>query len=170
MRGADPVNDEFEVGFDQSFEQGWRRAEQVGRIVMIVFVAAGLAGLFGRGPYSHRTEKTAESGLAVDFEPVARSQTSTQVTLHIANPTEAPAREVFVGSNIVEPMGLERIIPAPIAIKSVDGGMKVLLPIQPGTKDAEIRFVLQPVSLGANELIAKLDGQPPLRWTQFVVP
>jgi hypothetical protein len=32
MRGAETVNDEFEVGFNQSFESRWYRAEQAGRM------------------------------------------------------------------------------------------------------------------------------------------
>ena len=90
MQGADRVNDEFEVGYNENFERNWERAEIVGRVVMVAVIAAGLAGFFGRGPYSHQTKHTAESALTVDFEPIARSQAPTQVTFHIDNPTDAP--------------------------------------------------------------------------------
>lgn len=48
MQGADKVNDELEVGFDEPFESRWSRAEQVGRVVMVLVAAAGLSGLLGR--------------------------------------------------------------------------------------------------------------------------
>ena len=170
MQGADRVNDEFEVGFDEGFERRWLRAERVGQVVMVLFVAAGLAGLFGRGPFSHRTEQSPESALAVDFEPIARSQAPTQVTFHIDNPTDAPTLDLFIGTNSVEPMGLQRIMPAPVTTKAVTDGLVLTLAIPPGAKNTEIRLLMQPSSLGPNELIARLDGHAPIRWTQFVMP
>src|ERR1700712_514997 len=86
MQGADRINDELEVGFDHIFEARWLWAERVGRVVMLLFVAAGIGGLLGRGPYSHETTTVPMSDLSVDFEPIARSQTGTQVTLHLQNP------------------------------------------------------------------------------------
>lgn len=170
IQGADPVNDEFEVGFDQRFEQSWSRAEQIGRVVMVLFVIAGLAGLLGRGPFSHERVQSAGSGLMVDFEPVARSQTGTQVTLHVANPGESPTVKIYIGSNAVEPMGLQRIIPQPVSTQTVQDGLTMVVAVPPGTQDAEIRLMLMPVSLGPNQLIAQVGGYDPIRWTQFVVP
>ena len=170
LQGADRVNEELEVGYDQRFERGWHRAEQAGRIIMVLFVAAGLAGFMGRGPYSHKTEKSPESGLAVDFEPVARSQAATQITLHVSNPTSGPTRDIFIGTNTVEPMGLQHILPQPIATKAVQDGMVLTIPVPPGTTDAKIRLMLEPVTIGPNELVARLEGAAPLHWTQFVVP
>lgn len=77
MQGADRVNGELEVGFDQTFERRWRWVERGGYVFLGLFVAAGLAGLFGHGPYNHRTRTTPELGLTVDFEPITRSQCDT---------------------------------------------------------------------------------------------
>ena len=170
MQGADRINDELEVGYDEGFETRWLRAEQIGRVVMVLFVGAGLAGLLGRGPFSHRTEQTAESALTVDFEPIARSQAPTQVTFHIDNPTDAPTLDLLIGTNSVEPMGLQRIMPEPAATKAVTDGLVLTLAIPPGTKNTEIRLMMQPSSLGPNQLVARLEGHAPIRWTQFVMP
>lgn len=170
MQGADQINDEFEVGFDERFEQRWVKAEWVGRVVMVVFVTAGLAGVFGRGPFSHRTETSAESALSVDFEPIARSQAPTQVTFHIDNSSESPEINLFIGANSIEPMGLQRIGPQPIASKAVQDGITLTFAIPPGTRNAEIRLMLEPSSLGENQLIAQLDEHAPIRWTQFILP
>ena len=170
MQGADQINDEFEVGFDEPFERSWVKAEWVGRIVMIALVAAGLAGVFGRGPFSHRTEKSAESALALDFEPIARAQSPTQITCHIDKPTYSPEMNLFIGTNTVEPMGLQHIVPQPIATKGVQDGLTLTLAIPPGTHNAEIRLDLEPAALGENQLIAQLDGHAPIRWTQYILP
>ncbi len=170
MQGADRINGELEVGFDHIFESRWLRVEQAGRMLMVLFVAAGLAGLLGRGPYSHRTEKTAASALAVDFEPIARSQTGTQVTLHFDNPTGASTLGLFIGTTLIEPMGLQRILPQPIDTQTVQGGLRLTVTVPPGTHDAMLRLMLLPAGVGPEQLVARLDGHAALRWTQVVVP
>ena len=170
MQGADRINDEFEVGYDEKFERKWVRAEIAGRVVMIAFVAAGLAGFFGRGPYSHQSKQTAESALTVDFEPIARSQAPTQVTFHIDNPTESPTLDLFIGTNSVEPMGLQHVEPEPVATKAVQDGLVLTMAIPPGTRNSEIRLMLEPGAIGDNQLVAQLAGHAPIRWTQFIMP
>ena len=171
MQGADLVNGELEVGFDQAFERRWHRAEQVGRVVMVLFVAAGVAGLLGQGPYSHRTYRTPDNALAVDFEPVARSQTATQVTLHFNNLADAATRKLFVSTNIVEPMGLQQIIPQPLSSQAVEGGLLLTFGVPPDTRHALVRVMLQPAGvIGMEHLVARLDNHPALRWTQTIVP
>ncbi len=170
MQGADRVNEELEVGYDQRFERRWRVAEQVGRWAMVLFVVAGLAGLLSHGPYSHRTAASVGTGLVVDFEPIVRAQASTQITFHFDNISAASTVDLFIGTNIVEPMGLQRIEPQPAQTRLVKDGMVMTIPIPPGTKDAKLRFMLQPMSLGPNELVARVNDNAPQRWTQFVLP
>ncbi len=170
MQGADRVNGELEVGFDKSFEQKWVWAERVGRLVMVVFVAAGLAGLMGHGAYSHQTAQSAASALAVDFELVARSQSNTQITFHLDNPTAAPTLDLFIGANTVEPMGLKAMAPQPVSTKLVQDGLVMTVAVPSGTRNAEFRLMLEPSAPGEHELEARLDGHAMLRWTQFVAP
>ena len=171
MQGADLVNDELEVGFDETFERRWHRAEQVGRVLMLLFVAAGLAGVLGQGPYSHRTNWSADSALAVDFEPVARSQTGTQVTFRFSNQTDSAARQLFISTRLVEPMGLKQIVPQPIDTQAVEGGLLLKLAVPPGTQHAMVRLMLQPSgTVGVEHFEARLDGHSTLQWTQTIVP
>ena len=170
MQGADRVNEELEVGFNEPFEKRWLRAEQVGRVVMTLFVAAGLTGLMGRGPYSHRTNRNADQALAIDFEPVARSQTGTQLTFHLSNATQEPTVKLFVGGTVVEPMGLQRVLPEPVKTETMSDGLLFTVAVPPGTQDARVRLMLQPVGMGVNTFVARLEGHAPLHWTQFVVP
>ena len=170
MQGADRVNDEFEVGFDAQFERRWLMASRIGTVVMVLVAIAGLAGLLGRGPFSHRTERSDASALSVDFEPIARANASTQVTFHLDNPSEDPTLQLFVSTNVVEPMGLQSAQPPPVDSRVVENGIVYTVAIPPGTKDAKFRLMLMPNGLGANQLEARLAGRPALKWTQFVVP
>ena len=171
MQGADLVNDELEVGFDETFERRWHRAEQAGRVFMLLFVAAGLAGLLGQGPYSHRTDQSSEAALAVDFEPIARSQTGTQVTFRFANDSTSATRKLFISTLLVEPMGLKQIVPQPLDTQAVEGGLVLTLAVPPGTQHAMVRLMLQPSGIvGVEHFTARLEDNAMLVWTQTVVP
>ena len=170
MQGADKVNDELEVGYDEGFEKQWSRAERSGYVVMLVLVVAMLAGLFGRGPFSHRTVASPASGLAVDFEPVARSQCDTQVTFHIDNETDATTVDLFLDNHLVEPLGLHQFLPEPVVSQAAADGLRVTIAVPPHSHDTKLRIMLQPSVIGPVHIIARLQGREPLHWTQFIVP
>lgn len=170
MQGADRVNDELEVGFDETFETRWSRIERVGHVVLSLLVAAGPSGLLGHGRLSHRTTRSVASGLAIDYEPIARSQTDTQVTFRLDNPTDAGTMDLFVGSRVIEPMGLHQILPEPVRTQAVADGMMLTVAVPPHSRGARLRVMLMPSTLGPEHLLARLDGRPPLGWSQFVMP
>ena len=170
MQGADKVNGELEVGFDEKFESRWGRIERRGYIVLAVLTAVGLSGLLGRGPLSHRTDHSAASGLSVDFEPITRSQSGTQVTFHFDNPSDADTIDLFLGSHLIEPMGLHQFLPAPVRTRTVTDGLVATIAVPPHGRDEKFRIMLMPLALGPQHLRAQLAGRAPLRWTQFVMP
>jgi hypothetical protein len=171
QRGASPVNDELEVGYDARFERTWHRAEIAGRVVMVLIVAAGLAGLFGRGPFSHHTEATAARTLSADFEPVARWGTPTDVTLHI-RPPPGDQHEVRIrlSSQFVEPMGLSGTLPRAEVERAAGGDLLLTLSLPPAPTEALLRIKLNPIAIGPVSLFAQVDGGERLTWTQVVLP
>lgn len=171
MRGADPVDEEFEVGFNADFELRWHRAEQAGRVVMAAFVAAALAGLLGRGPFSHAHARAKDGSLGVDYEPVARFGTPTQITLHLHNATDtARAATVFLSPHVIEPMGGARAMPRPEAAAASGGGLVLRIRLAADQHDALVRLDAHPTAIGPVQLQAQVDGGAVLRWTQFIVP
>jgi hypothetical protein len=174
LRGADAINDgDLEVGFDERFERSWGRAEVVGRVVMAIIVAAGLAGLMGRGPFSHRTSATPSGALAVDREPVVHYGTGTQVTLHI-DPAKVPADAagewvVHLNNVFVEPMGKQRVTPQPIHEMADGSGIALTFRLDPAQHDDLVRIMLQPTEVGPQHLVARV-GSAQLDWEQWVLP
>ena len=169
LRGADTVNDELEVGYDAGFERWWVRAEIAGRVVMAGVVAAGLAGLLGRGPFSHRTTATASGAIGVDYEPVARYGTETQVTLHVDTSRLPPGpMTVHLTTVLVEPMGLHEILPQPAAEQPEHDGVAVTIP-HDGEQDSYVRLFLKPSTVGRKHLTATIEGET-IAWSQLVLP
>ncbi len=173
VMGAEPVNDELEVGFDSRFERRWHRYEIGGRILMTLVVVAGLAGLLGSGPFSHRTLHFASGRLAaIDFEPITRFDTPTQVTFHLrtaANPALATPVDLRLSSNIVEPFGLQHALPAASFQRASHGDIVLKLPVADSDDDL-IRIIGKPTQFGLIRMFAQVDDGPRLTWIQFVLP
>src|SRR3569833_3388571 len=146
----DAIDDELEVGFDQTFERKWRRLELASHAIMALFVLAALLGLFGRGPLSHRTQMSANGRLSLDYEPLVRWGTSTQVTVHLSTPDVRPAtgegafQKIWVSVNnaVVEPLGLQLLIPQLYATNAIVGCTMYEFSVPPGQDDALVRCVL----------------------------
>jgi hypothetical protein len=167
MRGADTVNDEFEVGFNQEFESRWYRAEQIGRVVMVVVVACALLGLLGRGPYSHESKTSPGGTMTVDYEPVARHGTQSMITVHIKQP-EGPVR-LLVDQRMIEPMGYQRSTPQPDHTSLAKDGDWLTFNPKPGEQDVLVRLNLSPTFVGLVPMHLS-NGTDSVDWSMFVVP
>ncbi len=180
VRGADRVNDDLEVGYDQEFERRWNIAQNVGLVVMVLFLLVCLSGLLGRGPFSHRTASAPDGSLRVDYEPAAREGTPTQVTLRMSNPDDAPKPvSVFVSGELAEPLGLGRTVPDTESTMVGSRGLVLRFTVAPRQADAKIRLDAMPASAGIVRLQAWTGAdasadQPDRRhrasWTQVVLP
>ena len=170
LRGASAVDDEVEVGFDADFEVRWARAETISHGVMVLVVLVALTGLLGHGPLSHETIWAPDGRVAVDFEPLARFGTSTQVTLHLSSqPGILDRVPVVLSSSVVEPMGLQQIIPTPVISRAAGRELAYSFDISPGKDSGLVRFVFKPGVVGPINLYAKV-GQDTVSWTQWILP
>jgi hypothetical protein len=178
-RGAAIFESELEVGFDERFEKRWCYIERGSQLLMLLVVLAAGVGLLGRGPVSHRTHHSLDDTLSVDFEPIARHGTSTQVTFHLrtqaarAAPTDSEAGRVViplaVDTLIAEPLGLQQVIPTPPNAMPGDRQITYLFTANLADPESVVRFVLKPDTVGPVTLHAHyLDAQ--VTWTQWVLP
>ncbi|MCQ8240919.1 hypothetical protein [Rhizosaccharibacter radicis] len=175
MRQIDILNDELQVGYDRMFEERWRRAELLGRAVMLLVVLAALAGLLGRGPFSHHSLRSPDGTLVVDFEPVARSGTDTQITLHLSPAACQEEAAIWLNGNFVEPMGLSGSQPMPLRSEARPDGVVIHVGTpRANCRDTMIRLFAKPTGAGPVRLQARLlddpDGRAALAWTQLVLP
>jgi hypothetical protein len=176
LRGADLVNDELEVGFNSAFETRWHLYELAGRLVLAAVVAAGLAGFLGSGPFSHRRDRPKGGSItAIDFEPIARFGTPTQVTFHIKSGTGAVVPqgnsvELTLSTAFVEPFGLQGTQPAALQVSASRGDLKMTVLTQDTGEDALVRVTGKPSQVGPIWLTARIGNEAPVTFTQFVLP
>jgi hypothetical protein len=163
--------DELEVGFDERFETRWRRTELLSHLVMLAVVLVALAGLFGRGPASHRTVISPDGSLTVDYEPICRYGTTTQVTIHLDTRMLAgrPVAALTVSPPFAEPMGLQQILPEPLDGASGITGTTYRFAAKLSDPQVMLRFVLKPNTAGPVTLRARY-AHADVAWTQWVMP
>ena len=171
MRDSPPMAEELRNGFYPDFETGWRRAEIVGRVAMLLVVAATLAGLLGGGPATLWTSQVAAGALRVAFPPVFRFGTPTGITLHVAPRSDQTAVEIAMPAALVKRFGLQGVTPQPRAWGAGrDGEVRMTFGVLPGLKDLVIEVSGMPIGSGGLNLSAQLDGEPALSWSQVILP
>ena len=168
LRGASVVNGELEVGFDETFEIAWSRLERAGRIGMSVLVLAGLSGLLGGGPLDHAKAGRSGNG-TVDYQPIARWSTATQVTLHLPASVKDSTMVVTLSSDFVEPFGLRGIFPRPVAQRSEQGNLQLTLAVRGGGVDNLVRLQGMPAQIGPVPLWVQMSSTR-LRFAMLVLP
>ena len=168
MRGASVVNDEVEVGFDEAFETSWARLEHAGRIAMSLLVALGLAGMFGAGPLDHARIGHAMRG-AVDYQPIARFGSPTQLTLHLPPVAHDSQMVVTISSSFLEPFGLQSIAPQPISQLTAEGKLQLTFAVSGGGIDNFVRLHGKPAQIGPIPLAVDMPGAF-LRFRAWVLP
>jgi hypothetical protein len=166
----DVVNDEFEVGFNQIFESHWFRAEQAGRVVMVLFTLASALGLLGRGPFSHATTQSLSGAMSVDYEPITRHGAPTMISVHVRKPQSVGHPiELRINQQMIEPMGYQRSVPLANSSSVSNDGMRLSFEAAPGQSDILVRFELMPNAIGFVPLHVS-DGTDSIDWSLLVVP
>jgi hypothetical protein len=107
----------------------------------------------------------------VDYEPVARSGTGTQVTIHLLKPPPVATQMAVTLSNAFgEPFGLSTVEPRPERSVLGADGVTMIFDIAPGQTNDLIRVKGSPTQIGLLHLSARLGAGPTLYWTQVVLP
>ncbi|WP_377045412.1 hypothetical protein [Roseomonas elaeocarpi] len=165
----------FEVGYDERFEDRWWWWSRVGQAAMALVLLLALSGLLGRGPLSHHSLSSADGTLTVDYEPLARYGTPTQITLHVADARLTPATgggeevRLVLSDLMAEPLGLQRAIPQPAGWSAGDGRIELRITAAPDALEQRIRLQAQPSAAGWVSLWARVGGQE-VSWHQLVLP
>lgn len=171
MHPSPPMLEEIKAGFYPDFERGWRRAELIGRAVMLLAVGATLAGLLGGGPVSLWTRRVQSGPLLVEYSPVVRFGTPTGFTVRAAVAAGLDRVAFTLPADIVKRYGLQSVFPQPLEWATGDGGsIRMLLPVQPGAQEAVVQVGGMPAGAGRMRLSARLGDGPALAWSQFVLP
>src|SRR3954447_12220307 len=139
-----PAVQNIEVGYDSDFLQRWMRFEKVAWLVMMVALAAGLAGVFGRGPLAKTTVKAGD-GTEVRFERVARNKTPALVEIRLPQTLAGVHMlKLRLEGDLLNRGRLERIVPQPAREIPVNHGIIAEIPINTGEQPGKVDITQQP--------------------------
>jgi hypothetical protein len=167
MSGAETVNDEFEFGFNQDFESRWYRAEQAGRVVMVLFTLGAGLGFLRRGPFSHATTLSADGALTVNYEPLVRHGIGTMISVHIRKLEPiAHSIELRINQLIIEPMDYQYTVPLADSSSVTDDGIRLTYSEAANQSDVLVRFEVSPNAIGLIPLQVS-DGTDTINWSML---
>jgi hypothetical protein len=140
-----------------------RLAQQVGVVLLTIFVVAGLAGLFGNGPLAE-AEVTA-GAVTVRFERFARQSYRTHVEISVTG-IEAATVHVTVPRAFLDNVDVLEVRP-PDTLKRLEREVAIFeLPSNAGAATLVLHYEAK--SYGVLEADVAVNGQPPAHLRQIV--
>ncbi len=158
-----------DVGEDLAFQRRWWKFERGIWIVFALVLLADLSGLLGRGPLSKREGHAADGSLLVKYESVERANTPSILTvLPGATAVQNGTLRLFVSDSIVDKLGTQRVIPAPVLSTIGNGGVTYTFPAT--SLPMTVQFALQPSFVGTHAFRLGVPGQDTVQGKIFVLP
>jgi hypothetical protein len=154
MRETD--NRPYPIPEDMRFQEGSWRAERVGWLILGLIMAAGLAGLFSRGPLSEASAQG--NGFTVDYEWLQRVTRTTRFTLRTTG-------RLRLGRAFAETYDLETIRPQARQETSVDGALELNF-----DGGAVVDISARPRRWGLVRLQVAAGSAPPVSFSVFIYP
>jgi hypothetical protein len=145
------------------FHQHEWRIQRIGWIVLTLFLALAVAGLFGGGPLSHA--RTSAATGSIEYEHFARSGTSTNLV--VTPLAAARITRIEIPSDYLEAFRVEQITPEPTAVRMTQ--QQLVYEFAAGAPGASISFHIHPQRLWRHRAVLRIDGAPLEIW-QLVYP
>lgn len=141
------------------------RCERLGWVLLGLFVALALAGLFASGGLWATATRVSDDGqLRVEYERFQRRGAPATLILELA----PGLTRVGLDERLVADWTVEALYPQPLRMTSSDGVL--WLDLVPGKKPGRLHLALRPDRLGTVDWRILRSGQPPLELSAFVYP
>jgi uncharacterized protein (DUF58 family) len=142
------------------------RIQRIGWIVVMLFLAAAGAGLFGNGPLSHSSAASAEG--RVEYERFLRYGSPSEIVI---TPTAGAARgisRVEISSDYLEAFRIASITPEPVSVRMA--GERLVYEFTAAGVGASISIHVDPQRLWRHRAVVRIDGGAPLEIRQLTYP
>ena len=157
------------IGEDLAFQERWWKFERVVWLFFVLILVADVLGVFGRGWFAKAKLNVSESGIAVDYERVARASTPSIMRIHVLpGAVQNDTFQLYVSETLVKELGTQRVVPQPERSVIGDGGITYTFPAS--NADSEIQFALEPSFPGVHTFTLQVPGKQPVSARVVVVP
>jgi hypothetical protein len=157
-----------DVDEDLAFQLKDWRVQRAGWAVLTLILAAGLSGLFGPGPLSNATASDGYA-LHVQYERFVRHGGQTNLTVRLASADPGPL-QVTIGREYLSAFHVRQILPAPVRVQAGDSDLVYTFEGPRQSGPVELKFFLQPESLGSHAGNLSAGPGPAVTLRQFTYP
>lgn len=146
---------DLDIDENIAFQRREWRAQRIGWWLLALFVAAGLAGLFGGGPLSSASTAAPGGALRIEYERFIRRGALTRIAVHLD--TAAPAvQELRLSREYFDSVRIQQVTPAPRTTHVGPGDVTMTFD---GAGESTIVIDLEPLSTGTHQaVIAAANG------------
>jgi len=156
----------FEVGEDAEFQRLAWRFQNVGFVLLLLFLAAGMLGIFGGGGIFART--TASAGeITIDYDRFARFSTSSE--LEVTFLPQAPSPHLIFDRRFFDGVDIEKILPAPLAMSEEGSNVHLIFSSVDDGFPMTVKIFYKPHHFGPLHGHVKTNRAGP-SFTQFISP
>jgi hypothetical protein len=143
---------DIELDSSPRFETGWAHAKVVIIAILSLFILAGLAGVFGRGPLSRGSASFA--GGRVEWERFARRQTPGELSVTF-QPAPAASRELTLDRPFLDAFKVTAIEPRALSERATAAGADYRLPV--GADGGRVTIAVEPSRAGLTRGSLRID-------------
>ena len=142
------------------------RIQAIGQVLMGLFLAAALAGLFGSGPLS-RARAGDPAGLEVEYRRFERR--TQEIPLRVTmGPQPGGTATLWLDASYVAAAPFVRVIPEPERVALEEG--RVLLTMRLVGDRPQVHLTIKPEAFGALRGRLGIQGGAEVSFSQFVYP
>jgi hypothetical protein len=142
------------------------RLQQIGQVLMVLFIGAALLGYFGSGPKS-RTTVGDPSRLSVEYDRFERRTQESALIVRLG-PQPTGRASLWFDERYVAAQPFLGVLPEPEGVEILEGRLVVTLRVS-GARST-IRIVTKPEAIGSLRGRMGILGGPEVAFTQFVYP
>jgi hypothetical protein len=162
---------DLQIDQDLAFERRAWRAQYICQGLLVLLVAAALAGLFGSGPLEHATAADASGGLRVEYPRFARRLADWEVVLHIAPELARGGQfEIWFDRSLGEQFKTDAVLPEPVEMSA--DGERIVARFRAAEDPAPSRivWVVQARHPGQGQTRLGVVGGPEVELRYFIYP
>jgi hypothetical protein len=167
MQRLDKV-DRLQVEQDLQFQHLEWRIEQIGKILVGLFLIAALCGVFGSGYLSRARAASPSASLIVDYDRFTRREGPSDVVVEASGQPHSELG-IWFSETLVRQIKVEQITPEQVSTESSPSRTKYIFRTGIDGK-TRVRFHVQPKNAGKMNCHIGVDGGEDVTFWSFVYP
>ena len=166
-----PRHGDLEIEQDPVFQRRDWRMQRIGRIAMLGFVLAALAGVFGAGPVARASARSSDGRLEVGYNRIARHGAPEPLRVRVApSPAGDSIIDLWIDQQYAHGLLLHGVSPEPVEMRAGETRLVYRFRVVDPSRPADIIFDAEAGRLWGRRGTVGLVNGDSVRFRQFVLP